>query len=42
MINYNDDKEYLSRVLKKLNSYFDELKMKVKKYEDEFKESMKY
>ena len=42
MINYNDDKEYLSRVLKKLNNYFDELKMKVKKYEDEFKESMKY
>lgn len=42
MINYNDDKEYLSKVLKKLNNYFDELKGKVKKYENEFKESMKY
>ncbi|MDU5106457.1 MULTISPECIES: HelD family protein [unclassified Clostridium] len=42
MINYNDDKEYLISLLKKLNNYFDELKMKVKKYENEFKESMKY
>lgn len=42
MINYNDDNEYLINLLKKLNNYFDELKMKVKKYENEFKESMKY
>ncbi|WP_426350633.1 HelD family protein [Alloiococcus sp. CFN-8] len=42
MVNYDDDKSYLNRVLNKLNSYLNDLQRTIKKYEDEFKESMKY
>lgn len=42
MINYDDDKIYLTTVVKKLNNYFKELNEKVKKYQGEFKESMRY
>ena len=42
MVNYDEDKSYLNRLLKKLNNNLVELQERIKKYEGEFKESMKY